>query len=155
MPIPSGRKHVQRCQQVSQLLRGGNHVTWHLAKCWHLSLRRDATDWQENTDVRTGSNGYKNVLDFIITLVVVNSHKFFSYTDWYLVILSTNRIDCLYYRLNIDNSFPSELLGNRTDTRQQLSRPYPDRDPEKYSATPCNSTLTKLLRYSVLECPLF
>ena len=26
-------------------------------------------------------NGYKNVLDLIITLVVVNFNKFFSYTD--------------------------------------------------------------------------
>ena len=30
---------------------------------------------------RTGHDGYKNGLDFIITLVVVNSHKFLSYTD--------------------------------------------------------------------------
>ena len=33
------------------------------------------------SDARTKGNEYKNELDFIITLVVVNSHKFFSYTD--------------------------------------------------------------------------
>jgi hypothetical protein len=42
---------------------------------------RDARERQEDLDIRTRSNGYKNVLDFIITLVVVNSHKFFSYID--------------------------------------------------------------------------
>ena len=36
---------------------------------------------REAREDRTGSNGYKNVLDLIITLVVVNFNKFFSYTD--------------------------------------------------------------------------
>ena len=32
-------------------------------------------------DIRTKGNRYKNGLDFIITLVIVNSYKFFSYID--------------------------------------------------------------------------
>ena len=36
---------------------------------------------RQGWDVRTGSNGYKNGMDFIITLVVVNSLKFLSYID--------------------------------------------------------------------------
>ena len=41
----------------------------------------DANRRQEDIDVRTRHNGYKNRLDFFITLVVVNSYKFFSYLD--------------------------------------------------------------------------
>jgi hypothetical protein len=36
---------------------------------------------REDREAKTDGNGYENGLDFIITLVVVNSHKFFSYTD--------------------------------------------------------------------------
>ena len=57
---------------------------WHLAKTGHLEMPEHlevpghpetptTSEMPEAwLDVRTGSNGYKNVLDFIITLVVVN-----------------------------------------------------------------------------------
>ena len=62
-------------------------MIWHLAKRRHLAKREMTPHLEmprgkpEDIDVRTGGNGYKNVLDFIITLVVVNFNKFFSYTD--------------------------------------------------------------------------
>jgi hypothetical protein len=46
-----------------------------------VTAKRTVSDGRRGSDGQADCNGYKNGMDFIITLVVVNSHKFFSYTD--------------------------------------------------------------------------
>jgi hypothetical protein len=48
---------------------------------WHSAKADHPRDGMTFRDGRTDCNGYEGWSDFIITLVVVNSHKFFSYTD--------------------------------------------------------------------------
>ena len=55
------------------------------------------TGWQETVGMATGQgNKYMERVVSYSTLVVVNSHKFISYPDWYLVIHRQIELDCYF-----------------------------------------------------------
>ena len=64
---------------------------------------RQEAEWRNGRDGRTKGNRYKNGLDFIITLVVVNSHSIILATSSLMQIDTSysiyNRIGLSYQRL--------------------------------------------------------
>ena len=89
-----------RPRQKVMINAGRGHVIWHLAKTGnlempvpqgmpgHLGMPATSEMPKAGTDVRTRGNGYKNGLDFIITLVVVNFRIVHLLHRLILVILS-------------------------------------------------------------------
>ena len=79
-------------------------------------LSRDATD------VRTENNGYKNVLDFIITLVVVNSLNSSSLTQ--IDTSYSTLVELIVYSLvKSYNSFPHSTSQTISQTTALVYSP--------------------------------
>ena len=123
-----------------------------------VASRQDRTsgDARPSRDARTGSNGYKNVLELIITLVVVNSHSIISSIvlllhRLVLVILFTIELVCLSLVNSYNSSPPQSPDNHRTVYFNIPSRPNPDRDVTSNKRNPPLIKELGLLKSSLMK----